>query len=123
MLNEGMVFATVAVKNLEESKKFYAETLGLRQVDENIGGVMYESGGSKVFIYESPSAGTNRATSATWSVDDIEAVVEELKKNGITFEHYDFPGFEQNGDIMDAGGMKTAWFKDPTGNILAVVNK
>ena len=65
---------------------------------------------------------TNQATAATWEVDDeLEGVVESLKSKGVTFEHYDMPGVTRDGDVHVTGKSRAAWFKDPDGNILAVV--
>jgi len=118
MLNQGKVFATIAVSDIAIAKEFYGGTLGLSQVDENPGGVTYESGGGRLFVYQSPTAGTNQATCASWLVDDVNSVVEELKAKGVNFEHYDFPGGTREGDVHIMGSMKSAWFKDPDGNIL-----
>jgi catechol 2,3-dioxygenase-like lactoylglutathione lyase family enzyme len=71
MLGECKVMATIAVKDIERAKKFYGETLGLKQVNEFEGGVTYESGGVALFVYPSEFAGTNQATSASWLVDDV----------------------------------------------------
>ena len=71
-------------------------------------------------VYRSEFAGTNKATALTFDVDDIEAEVRELKDKGIFFEQYDMPGLEQQGDLYVGEGMKTAWFKDPDGNILSL---
>lgn len=120
MLSDSKVFATIAVHDIENAKKFYGETLGLEQVDENPGGVTFESGGGRLFIYQAPTAGTNQATSASWHVEDIDAVVGELKEKGVQFEQYDMPGGTRDGDIHTMGNMKAAWFKDPDGNILNV---
>ena len=120
MLGDATVSATLAVKDIAAGKKFYGETLGLKQVGENPGGVAYESGGGKLFVYESDTAGKGQATCAFWTVDNLEAVVADLKAKGITFEHYNFPGSELQGDIHVMGPMKTVWFKDPDGNILSV---
>lgn len=120
MLSEGKVFATLAVSDIEKAKEFYGSTLGLSQVDENPGGIAYESGGGRLFVYAAPTAGTNQATSASWQVDDIQKVVEELKSKGIVFEHYDMPGGTREGDVHIMGGMKAAWFKDQDGNILNI---
>jgi catechol 2,3-dioxygenase-like lactoylglutathione lyase family enzyme len=123
MLNEGTVQANVAVKDIATAKQFYGEKLGLKQVDENPGGVAYQSGTGLLFVYQSsPTAGTNQATSAYWEVADIEAAVADLKSKDITFENYDMPGATAEGDIHIMGPMKIAWFKDPDGNILAVGN-
>jgi catechol 2,3-dioxygenase-like lactoylglutathione lyase family enzyme len=120
MLSEGNVFAILAVKDLGVAKQFYGDKLGLKQVDENPGGVSYQSGTGKLFVYQAPTAGTNQATSASWEVSDVEAVVAELKGKGLVFEHYDMPGGIIEGDVHIMGGMKAAWFKDPDGNILSV---
>lgn len=122
MLGQGKVFATIAVSDINNGKEFYGGTLGLTQVDENPGGVTYESGGNRLFIYESQTAGTGQATCASWEVGDVEGAVEELKGKGIVFEHYDLPGATLEGDIHVMGPMKAAWFKDPDGNVLAVAN-
>lgn len=122
-LASGRVFATLAVKDMTEARTFYGETLGLTMVDDSQGGVVYESGDSQLFVYESQFAGTNQATAATWQVENIDAVVEELKARGVTFEHYDVPETEWQGDIAAWGPMKSAWFKDPSGNTIAVTNK
>jgi catechol 2,3-dioxygenase-like lactoylglutathione lyase family enzyme len=120
MLGNATVYATIAVKDMEAAKTFYGQKLGLSQVDENPGGVMYRSGDSKLFVYQSEFAGTNQATCASWDVTDLEAVVSDLKQKGITFEQYDMPGATREGDIYVMGGEKAAWFKDPDGNIIAV---
>ncbi len=120
MLSGSNVFATVAVRDINAAKKFYGETLGLKQTDENPGGVTYQSGNGKLFVYQSPTAGTGQATCASWEVEDIEAVVDDLKGKGITFEHYDMPGGTREGDVHVMGTMKAAWFKDPDGNVLGM---
>jgi extradiol dioxygenase family protein len=123
MLNESTVMAMVAVKDLDVAKKFYGETLGLGEGEANQAGVLYESGGGKLFVYQAPTAGTNQATSATWNVTDIQTVVDGLKAQGVSFEHYEFPGAEYEGDggeIHLMFGEKGAWFKDPDGNILGL---
>lgn len=122
MLTNSTVVAMVAVSDLTAGKKFYGETLGLRQTDENPGGVTYTSGGGKLFMYQAPTAGKNEATSATWEVDDIEAVVADLQGKGLTFKEYDMPGTVRNGAIHNMGPMKAAWFTDPDGNILALAH-
>ena len=79
-----------------------------------------QSGRTPITVYKSEFAGTNKATALTFEVDDIEGEVKELKGKGIFFEHYDLPGLEQQGDLYVADGFKTAWFKDPDGNILSL---
>ena len=114
------VVATIAVTDMAAAREFYGETLGLEQVDENPGGVTFMSGGYRVFVYEAPTGGKNPASSVTWEVQDLEAIVEELKAAGVIFEHYDGFPFEWQGDIAIMGEIKTAWCKDPSGNTLAI---
>lgn len=124
MLSNTNATATIAVKNLDNASKFYGETLGLSKVDtQGDGGITFESGNSKVFVYKSDFAGTNQATAMTWIVGsgELEPLVSSLKSKGVSFEHYNMPGMKRNGDIHGEGDMKTAWFKDPDGNILALV--
>jgi hypothetical protein len=83
----------------------------------------YRSGNSIFLVYQSQLAGTNKATAATWTVDDTEAEVRALKAKGVTFEHYQFPGMTLKGDVHVMGDMKAAWLKDPDGNILAIVGR
>jgi catechol 2,3-dioxygenase-like lactoylglutathione lyase family enzyme len=124
MLGDKDAAATVAVKDLETARTFYEKTLGLKVVgSEGSEAVVYRSGRSTLLAYESTYAGTNKATAVTWSVgDDIEEVVQALKARGVTFEHYDLPGMTRKGDVHDAGTLKAAWFKDPDGNIHAIVS-
>jgi catechol-2,3-dioxygenase len=125
MLGDKDAAANIAVKNLGEAKKFYEDILGLTQIDaEDQEVIVYKSGSSTINVYQSQYAGTNQATAVTWTVGaDIENIVQALKAKGITFEHYDMPDMKREGDIHVAGDMKVAWFKDPDGNILNIINQ
>ena len=122
MLTDKQAMATIAVKKIATAKKFYGDTLGLKQTGAMGAGVVtYRSGNSAIVVYESEFAGTNKATSATWGVgDELETIVQTLKKAGVSFEHYDLPGLRREGDIHVAGEFRAAWFKDPDGNILHI---
>ena len=123
MLADKDAVATIAVKDLTAAKKFYGDTLGLKPTPVPEPEVLnYKSGNSTVLVYKSQFAGSNKATAVTWIVDDVERTVRDLKAKGIAFEHYDFPGMTRKGDVHIAGKSKAAWFKDPDGNILAVVS-
>jgi catechol 2,3-dioxygenase-like lactoylglutathione lyase family enzyme len=125
MLNNKNALANIAVKNLEISRKFYENILGLEEID-SVGDevVVYKCGNAAMIVYQSQYAGTNKATSATWVVgEDMEILVKELKSKGIKFEHYDMPNTTLKDDIHLSGDMKVAWFKDPDGNILNIINK
>jgi catechol 2,3-dioxygenase-like lactoylglutathione lyase family enzyme len=124
MLGDNEATATIPVKNLGAARKFYEDTLGLKLVHtEGEEAVSYQSGNTHVLVYHSQYAGTNKATAATWMVSDIESLVKDLKARGVSFEHYDMPGVTRTGDIHLAGPLKNAWFKDPDGNIIALVSE
>ena len=121
MLSDRDAVATVAVKNLESARKFYEQTLGLTKVMENEEVLAFKTGRSTLFVYRSQYAGTNKATAVTWVADEVEDIVKTLKSRGVSFEHYDLPNMTRQGDLHVNGTMKTAWFKDPDGNIFSVV--
>ena len=121
MLSDNDAVATVAVKDLERAKKFYEDTLGLTKVTENEEVAAFKTGNSKLFVYRSQFAGTNKATAVTFVAKDVDDLVRTLKSRGVTFEHYDLPKMTRQGDVHVAGSMKTAWFTDPDGNIFSLV--
>jgi catechol 2,3-dioxygenase-like lactoylglutathione lyase family enzyme len=122
MLADHPIGATIAVTDLDRARRFYEDTLGMKVAMERPDGVLYESGGTQFLVYPSQFAGTNKATAASWQVDDVEAVVAELRERGVTFEEYDFPGLKTENGIATLDGSRGAWFKDPDGNILAVAD-
>lgn len=123
MLGDNNGIATVAVRDLAKAKKFYGDVLGLKALPSTEKEVAnYQAGKTALLVYTSQFAGTNKATAVTWNVDDVEAIARALKGKGVTFEHYDMPGMTLKGDVHVAGNMKAAWFKDPDGNIHAIVS-
>lgn len=122
MLGDKEAVAMVAVKDLAKAAAFYGDILGLtvlgKQGDEVI---TYRSGSSKINIYKSEFAGTNKATAALWNIgSEIADVARALAGKGVNFEHYTMPGLTLEGDLYVGAGMKVAWFKDPDGNILSI---
>jgi catechol 2,3-dioxygenase-like lactoylglutathione lyase family enzyme len=112
------------VKDLATARKFYEGTLGLKvEDDKGTEAHTYRSAGTRLIVYRSQFAGTNKATALNFMVGpEIDRVVKGLRERGVAFEHYDLPGVTWEGDLMVAGQMKAAWFKDPDGNILCVMN-
>jgi catechol 2,3-dioxygenase-like lactoylglutathione lyase family enzyme len=124
MLRDTDAVATLAVKDLDVAARFYEETLGLTRAGAEDGEVIvFQSGDTKINVYRSSFAGTNKATALTWMVNDVEDVVRRLQAKGVRFEHYDLPETTREGDVHISGNVKVAWFKDPDGNILSVVNR
>ena len=123
MLKDRSAVATVAVRDMDKARRFYEGTLGLSAVhNEGTAAVSYRTGPGTLLVYVSQFAGGNQATAVSWMVDDIDAEVRALKDKGVAFEHYDLPQTRRQGDIHDSGYVKNAWFKDPDGNIHALVS-
>jgi catechol 2,3-dioxygenase-like lactoylglutathione lyase family enzyme len=121
MLRKADATPMLAVKDLDRARKFYEDTLGLKELDDFGEGFVVKSGDTRFNVYRSEFAGTNKATALTFDVDDIDKEVRELKEKGIFFEQYDLPGLQRQGDLyVGEGGFKTTWFKDPDGNILSL---
>ncbi len=115
----------LAVKDVARARRFYSEMMGL-EVEEPMEGILEVHAEDSVFVvYPSEYAGSNKATALTWVVgDELENVIEKLKKKGVKFEHYDdMPDTVRKGDIHESGPMRNAWFKDPDGNIHALANR
>jgi catechol 2,3-dioxygenase-like lactoylglutathione lyase family enzyme len=123
MLGNNDAIATIAVSNLAAAEKFYEEKLGFKRVGpQELGTHTYQSGKSTLMVYQSQYAGTNKATAATWIVDDAEKLAQELAARGVSFEHYELPQTTRKGDVHFYKNLEQVWFKDPDGNILAVVS-
>ena len=125
MLGKTDATPMIAVKDLDRARRFYEDTLGLKTKDEWGGeGATLKSGDTTINVYRSEFAGTNKATALTFDVKDIDKEIGELKEKGVFFEHYDLPGLEKRGDLyVGEKGFKTAWFKDPDGNILSLIDQ
>src|SRR4051794_6804488 len=122
MLKDHASSAIVAVTDLARARAFYGETLGLELADEGAaeGVLIYRTGATRLVLYTSEYAGTNRANAVVWSVGaELEAIVAALEARGARFEHY--PGLGRlEGNVHHAGGAKLAWLKDPDGNLLHI---
>jgi catechol 2,3-dioxygenase-like lactoylglutathione lyase family enzyme len=122
--------AQIAVTDMTRAEEFYERKLGLSATQTGAdGSKVYPSGGQEALVvYPSPDhAGRSTATLATWYVDDVEQVVDELTSNGVTFEHFEGVlesgfdyGTDEKGISPRAGGGKIAWFKDPDGNLFSI---
>ena len=115
--------ASIAVTDMVRAREFYERKLGLSAVRTQADGsaVYASSGSASLHVYPSPAhAGKSTATLATWYVDDVELVVDELSSRGVTFEHYEGDHDRRPGISPRAGGGKVAWFKDADGNTFAV---
>jgi catechol 2,3-dioxygenase-like lactoylglutathione lyase family enzyme len=125
MLADNEAFSGFAVDDLEQAQQFYGETLGLNltMLDEENGLLMLNlAGGRDTVLYRSPGFTPASYTMLNFRVDDIDAAVEELSARGVSFERYDGMPQDERG-VMREGGPLIAWFKDPAGNTLSVLQE
>jgi catechol 2,3-dioxygenase-like lactoylglutathione lyase family enzyme len=115
-------------QDLDRARTFYAEKLGLHPAEERPGGLLYRCGGTRFVLFASSGRSSGDHTQMAWTVDDIEAVVTELRGRGVEFEEYDFPGLRTVNGIVDVAGNypsagtgeRGAWFRDSEGNLLGI---
>ena len=120
MLAHSKAFSGFAVPDLDEARRFYGETLGLKVSDENGMLTLQLADDRPTLIYPKPDFTPATYTILNFPVEDIDAAVDELTDRGVEFERYD--GFEQDEKGIARGqGPDIAWFKDPAGNILSVL--
>ena len=115
-------FSGFAVDDIEAAKKFYGETLGLRTSEQYGLLTLHLAGDRDTLVYPKPDHAPASYTILNFQVDDIDAAVDELVRRGVSLEKYDGMGQDEKG-INRAGGPYIAWFKDPAGNILAVLQE
>lgn len=124
-LSNYRVSAAIAVSDMNRARDFYEGKLGFAAAgDDPDGGRTYECAEqTTLHVFPSPvGAGASGATVAGWTVDDLEHVVDELSASGVTFERYDDEQISTNEKGIAAfGDSKSAWFKDPDGNVLALI--
>lgn len=119
-------FSGFSVDNLEEAKAFYANTLGLEIVSEDMGLQLRLPGGGLLFLYPKPDHAPAAYTVLNFVVEDIDAAVDELVRQGIQMERYERTPQDEKGILRGQAsnlGPDIAWFKDPAGNIVSVIQK
>jgi catechol 2,3-dioxygenase-like lactoylglutathione lyase family enzyme len=124
MLTSSRITAVVPVSDLEAAIRFYEGTLGLkldeRRDIEGFPEARFQAGAGTLSAYQSGYAGQAGHTLTGFTVDDLDAVMAELRSRGIEFEDYDMPGLKTENGVATFGNLRAAWFKDPDGNILAI---
>ncbi len=125
MLKAVGAFSGFSVDDQAKAKDFYVNQLGLELTDETMGLRFKLPGGGTVFVYQKPDHQPATYTMLNFVVGDIDAAVNQLTGNGVVFEHYDnMPAKQDAKGIMRGGshtGPSIAWFKDPAGNIIAII--
>jgi catechol 2,3-dioxygenase-like lactoylglutathione lyase family enzyme len=121
MFKDANAFSGFSVDDLGRAKQFYGETLGLN-VSENPAGLELQlGGGATVFVYPKPNHEPATFTVLNFPVANIEQAVDDLTAAGVRFERYDGVESDERGISRGGGGPTIAWFKDPAGNILSVL--
>ena len=122
MLGESKAFSGFAVPDVAKAKEFYAETLGLNVSESHGLLTLHLAGGNNVLIYPKPNHAPATFTILNFPVENVDKAVNELTKRGVRFEIYNLPDIKTDEKgIMRGNGPTIAWFKDPAGNILAVL--
>ncbi|WCT12679.1 VOC family protein [Mucilaginibacter jinjuensis] len=127
MFKDTKAFSGFSVNDVAAAKAFYSDILGL-EVEENpeMQGILtlHIAGGGKIIIYPKPNHTPASFTILNFPVADVAEAVKQLKAKGVKFESYDWPGFKTDDDnIFRDGGPLIAWFTDPAGNILSVIQE
>jgi catechol 2,3-dioxygenase-like lactoylglutathione lyase family enzyme len=126
MFRAKAAFSGFSVNDVAKAKAFYAETLGLKVEDQGVGMRLHLPGGGTVFAYPKDDHQPATFTILNFEVDDIDEAVDELTHRGVQFEHYkDGPGTDAKGILRGRKqnmGPDIAWFKDPAGNFLSVID-
>ena len=122
MLNAAHAFSSFSVNDLGAARRFYANTLGVEVGDEQMGLLSLRVGGGKVLLYPKADHAPATFTVLNFPVKDIDAAVDALAKRGVRFEQYGGEiATDAKGISRNSGGPQIAWFRDPAGNILSVL--
>jgi catechol 2,3-dioxygenase-like lactoylglutathione lyase family enzyme len=124
MFENTKAFGGFSVDDIPRAKKFYGETLGLRVSEENGILDLHIAGGNRIVVYPKADHVPATFTILNFPVDDVEATVGALTERGVRFEHYEGKETETDaGGVFRGGGPLIAWFKDPAGNVLSVIQQ
>jgi catechol 2,3-dioxygenase-like lactoylglutathione lyase family enzyme len=125
MFKNTRAFSGFSVNDISKAKAFYGETLGLEVSEANGILTLHIEGGTKILVYPKPNHTPATFTILNFPVEQIDAAVAGLKDRGVRFERYDLPGLktDDQGIARGGGGPLIAWFKDPAGNILSVLEQ
>ena len=124
MFENAEIFNSFSVDSLEEAKRFYGDTLGVKITEEQGVLAMHLPGDRTTMVYPKPDHQPATFTILNFSVSDIDKAVDQLKQRGIQFEHYAGTELETGEDgVFRKEGPPIAWFKDPAGNVLAVLQE
>ncbi len=127
-LRGGSVAGRLPAQDLERARRFYSEKLGLEPTAERPGGLLYEMANGEFALFQSAGAASGAHTQMGFTVDDLDAVVADLRERGVEFEEFDMPGIEVVDGIAvipgnypgRGSGERAVWFHDSEGNLLGL---
>ncbi len=122
MFQNTKAFSGFAVDDIPAAKKFYGETLGLNVSEQNGMLTLHIAGGTDILVYPKPGHTPATYTILNFQVDDIDKAVDGLTARGVRFQRYEGIEADEKG-IARGGGPPIAWFTDPAGNILSVLQE
>ena len=123
MFENASCFAVLPASDLGRARSFWHDTFGIDPLDDGFDqgdAEMFEVGGTKVLVYETQFAGSAQNTALGIDTDDFDRDVADLRSKGVQFNDYDLPGIKTVDGVVELGGMRTAWFNDSEGNIIAL---
>ena len=123
MFRDAKAFSGFSVDDIPKAQEFYGRTLGLDVTEQNGMLFLHIAGGSKILVYPKPDHAPASFTILNFPVGDIEEAVDELTRRGVRFESYEGELKTDEKGIFRGGGPLIAWFKDPAGNILSVLEE
>jgi catechol 2,3-dioxygenase-like lactoylglutathione lyase family enzyme len=129
MLSEGRPATRLPAQDLDRARRFYSEQLGLEPADERPGGILYRCGGREFALFQSTGASPGTFTQMGWEVDNLDAVVADLRRRGVEFEQVEAPGLhtvdgiaevQGNYPSKNSTGERAVWFRDSEGNLMGI---
>lgn len=124
MLQQSKAFSGFSVNDISEAKQFYGKTLGLNVSEDHGMLTLHLQGGAEVLVYPKPNHAPASFTILNFPVEDVDKAVDDLGRRGVKFEHYDIGEIKTDAKgVMRGNGPTIAWFKDPAGNVLSVLDQ
>jgi catechol 2,3-dioxygenase-like lactoylglutathione lyase family enzyme len=124
IFKDAKAFSSFSVNDMKKAREFYGEILGLGVTETQEGLELHLADGNTIFIYPKPNHTPASFTVLNFPVNNVEEAVDELVNAGLRLEHYELPELKTDKrGIAKGPGMKIAWFKDPAGNILSVIEE
>ncbi|KQZ07545.1 glyoxalase/bleomycin resistance/dioxygenase family protein [Agromyces fucosus] len=120
MFESARAYSVLPASDLERAVRYWKDTFDLDPVMTDETGVLFEVAGGRVLVYETQFAGTARNTAFGIDTDDLDAAMSELRSRGVEFADYDMPGLTTVDGVAEMDGMRSAWFTDSEGNIIAI---